>query len=378
MSDEKDTAASPDAEEAKGDETVDNLTEEERAQLAELKAKEAEELAAERAEAEQKRRDEIEERTAKNADRRLFHVLVRHMARSPRTRTLRASRAGHRRQGVILDEGTRIRKRGRGRFTPVDLTKFVQNHTRLLEYIRTGAIEVCDPRSERPIPYEGVIEMLSSVSAQVNEVLKNRERNKYRRAMELHEDAMKVFEEKTLPAYEESLKGWEARTKEAKKAGGSYNHPKPIEPAPPKEPAEPGDFAAVDFDDSGLQETPLEGSTEYNTAPPPEDVTQPDMGQGALLAAVDQHEAEAAGETSGTGLLEDTGEEAGGEETTEETTEEGGEDVSYTEEQLLDMKLVPLKELAIETYGCEAETINKMKAKKDVVAAIFENANGEE
>lgn len=65
---------------------------------------------------------------------------------------------------------------------------------------------------------------------------------------------------------------------------------------------------------------------------PSEDVTKPDMGQGAVLAAVDQHEAVAAGEASEpaaeetsepaveeTGLLDDQGQEVA--ETTEETTE---------------------------------------------------------
>lgn len=90
------------------------------------------------------------------------YFLVHHMARSRRTRTLRAARAGHRRQGVILDDGTRIKKRGE-RFTEIGVDKFLTAHSRLLEYVRVGAIEVHDPRTMQPIPYDELISVLKTL-----------------------------------------------------------------------------------------------------------------------------------------------------------------------------------------------------------------------
>lgn len=93
------------------------------------------------------------------------YVLVRHMARNPRTRTMRAARAGHRRQGVLLDDGTRIRKKGRKRFTEVALTTLADNHQKLLEYIRVGSLEACDPATERPLSYQDVLALIQKSGA---------------------------------------------------------------------------------------------------------------------------------------------------------------------------------------------------------------------
>lgn len=91
------------------------------------------------------------------------YVLVRHMARSPLTRTTRAARSGHRRQGVLLDDGTRIRRKGKRRLTQIDLREFIGNHARLLEYVRVGTLEVLDPVSERGLSYDDLIERLDLV-----------------------------------------------------------------------------------------------------------------------------------------------------------------------------------------------------------------------
>ena len=135
-----------------------------------------------------------------------------------------------------------------------------------------------------------------------------------------------------------------------------------------------------ELDSSGVQDDPVAGSNTMNAAPegdPPataptgEDATNPDMGEGALLAAVDQRDAEMSGEANspssdeGTGLLDEDGAEA-------------EEDNGLTEEQLLAMKLDDLKALAVDSYGCDEEVVGKMRAKKDVVAAIFEASEGEE
>lgn len=91
--------------------------------------------------------------------REIDYVLVRHLARSPRARTMRAARAGHRRQGVLLDDGTRIRKKGRQRLTEVSLDVFVRNHARILEFVQVGTLELVDPADFQPIPYAELLEI---------------------------------------------------------------------------------------------------------------------------------------------------------------------------------------------------------------------------
>ena len=96
-------------------------------------------------------------------------VLVRHMARSPRTRTMRAARSGHRRQGVLLDDGTRIRKKGKRRYTEVDLAALASNHQRFLEFVRVGTIEVCDPVTEQAYSYEELVAKLKALAGAIDE-----------------------------------------------------------------------------------------------------------------------------------------------------------------------------------------------------------------
>jgi hypothetical protein len=112
-----------------------------------LKARAADKEAREKALAEKA------EREATHPNKPFDYILCRHMARSPRTRTMRAARAGHRRQGVLLDDGSRIRKKGRGRLTPISIDVFVHNHARLLEYVRVGSIEFLNPATQERIPY---------------------------------------------------------------------------------------------------------------------------------------------------------------------------------------------------------------------------------
>jgi len=334
------------------------LTEEEQAQLEELKAKEAEVKALEAA----KKADEDAKAKAEEleriANRPLYHVLVRHMARSPRTRTMRAARAGHRRQGVLLDDGTRIRKKGRKRYTEVDLRELARNNQRFLEFVRVGAIEVCDPKTEHAIPYNDLVKMIGDVAQWVAE-------KEFSEAMERWNAAHK--------AWKEACEAEEAAAEEQER-----------DPVLPPEPEKPKKSKAVEVDESGLQQDPVAGSErEDNSAPPPPkgkstEVTREDVDVSAVTAAVDQANAEKTGEANpppsetgageaDTGLLDDEGNDAS------EDGEEG-----HTEEELLAMKLDDLKVVAVETYGVDEETIKPMRAKKDVVAAIFAQGEGEE
>ena len=104
--------------------------------------------------------DEQPQEKTSSEPKRIEYILVRHMGRSPRTRTLRAARGGHRRQGVLLKNGQRIRKKGRKRLTQLHLKDFVENHTRLLEYVRVGAIEFVNPVTLQPIPYDDLLDFV--------------------------------------------------------------------------------------------------------------------------------------------------------------------------------------------------------------------------
>lgn len=91
-------------------------------------------------------------------------VLVRHMCRSPLTRTKRAARAGHRRQGVVLGNGQRIRKKSRRHLVSVGLDVLIAGAERVMEYVRVGTLEICDPRTATAIPYEDLPELLNGTT----------------------------------------------------------------------------------------------------------------------------------------------------------------------------------------------------------------------
>lgn len=70
-------------------------------------------------------------------------VFIRHLTRSPLTRTNRAARSGHRRQGFLLADGVRIRQR-RGRLTPVGLDVAARSAEKLIDGAANSVIEVLD------------------------------------------------------------------------------------------------------------------------------------------------------------------------------------------------------------------------------------------
>ncbi len=328
MSDEKDTAASP------------VMSEDERAKLKELRAKEAEEVAAAAEEAAAKEAFEREAEAEEIANRPLFHVLIRNMARSPRTRTARAARSGHRRQGVLLDDGTRIRKQGRRRYTEVDLRTFANNHQRLLEYVRVGSIEVCDPKTERAILYEDLVELVKNVGTHLAE-----------RATEMnahHEEAVAYYEGEALATYEKDLEKWTGAKAKADKAGEPYDEPQPEAPEPPAGPS--SDSTEFLFNDSGVQlAEDVAGSTSGNamadTQPPAtgtrhDDTTLMDVDTSAVVAAVDQAEASKSGEAN------ETPSERGDGEANEEASTEANEEEGLTEADLKKMNREQLDEVA--------------------------------
>lgn len=96
----------------------------------------------------------------------LDSVLVQHLAGSPRTRTLRASRSGHRRQGVLLDDGSRIRRKG-DRPSELSIHDLVKNHTSILEHVRVGTVEICDPHTEEFIPYVELVALIKASAARL-------------------------------------------------------------------------------------------------------------------------------------------------------------------------------------------------------------------
>jgi len=151
------------------------------------------------------------------------YFYVRHVGRSAANRASRRARAGHRRQGAVLDNGVRIRKKGRMRLTKVAFKEFVENHERLFYYLDNGIIEAIDPATMQAIPRDELLNLIHGMA---------------------------------------------------------------------------GDFGReVTVTDEILPPALLTGMVQH---PPtrPQDVTRPDMGEGAALAAVDQHEAEMKGEAN--------------------------------------------------------------------------------
>lgn len=350
------------------------LTADEKAQLESLQAKEREAAAAKAAEEAEEARLKQEEEDERIAHRPLFHVLVRHAARSPRTRTMRAARAGHRRQGAILDNGIRIRKRGRRRYTELDLRELVTEHERLLEYVRVGTLEVCDPKSEEVIPYNDLVKMIGQVAAWLEDHKAHQAEKMYAKEMEDYESAMEVYKEK-LSAWEDAHKEYEKAEKEHKKAVSKLKEgeeapeftakppsAKPVEPEKPEKPEIEKEVMEVNDPSEGQDSLPDSVHS---------DVTRPDMGEGAAIAAVDQHEAEMTGEAN-TSDDEDEGADSDLEEEESEEEENGN---GLTEEELMKMTRPELNEAALE-YGVEDP--ESYSSKQAVVDAIFELQNGEE
>lgn len=101
------------------------------------------------------------------------YVLLQHLQRDRGTRSLRAARGGHRRQGVLLEDGTRIRQRAY-RYTELSVANLVSNHQSLLEHVREGRLAVFAP-DETPLSYDEVVSLVggelqkSDVKSEVNE-----------------------------------------------------------------------------------------------------------------------------------------------------------------------------------------------------------------
>lgn len=328
------------------------------------------------------------------ANRPLTYILVRHMGRSPRTRTLRAGRAGHRRQGVVLDDGTRIRKKGKKRMTQVDLAAVVDNHAHLLELILVGTIEVCDPYTGNAMQYDDVVGVIESYARHRVHTAEGMIRD-YAEAMYVYRDGM--------VEYREDKAAFDKAIEEGEEPAELY--PAPVKPN--ELPAWVHTVSDVVRQPRLQQDLPL-GSNEYNTAPEGDTPEMPSAAE--VQAAVDKDEASrdddlgdddsgtadpGEGETgaddpregdpeavtSGEGESSETGDHTDQETGDTELSpppdgvEDGldggdGEVTIYTKEQLLDMKLEDLKEIAINAYGCD-ERVRKFRSKKDVVSAIF-------
>jgi hypothetical protein len=77
---------------------------------------------------------------------------------------MRAARAGHRRQGILLDDGTRIRKKGRQRLTELTMKTFIGNQAKILELIKIGALELVNPNTLNPMSHDEVMALVGQSS----------------------------------------------------------------------------------------------------------------------------------------------------------------------------------------------------------------------
>lgn len=283
-------------------------------------------------------KDEAEEKKAEPVEpRAIDYILLKHMGRHRSTHTLRAVRPGRRRHRFMLNDGTRIRRKGRQRFTEVSYKLMLESLTQILEGIVTGFIQVYQPGSAEPM---GLREFESFVGEVEDK---------------LGQDAIVDYEvlrgvEDLLPLHE-------------------INIPKRPPPAEPLE----------DDQDDGeetQEESPPKGS--------PTEVTQQGVDLSGIAAA-DQAKAEAAGEANEPPslreevLLEDEvkeGQEEGQEEGQDQEEEEGqeeekgqGEEEGYTKAELLKMKRKQLNEIASKQF--EIKNADKLPSIPSVVDAIM-------
>jgi len=344
------------------------LDADEKAQLESLKTKEQEVAKAKAAKEAEEAAAKQEDERREIAERPLFHVLVRHNQRSARTRSQRAARSGHRRQGALMDDGTRIRRKGKGRYTEMDLRELVNNHERLLEYVRVGTLEVCDPKTESVIPYDDLVKMIVHVAEWLKDHKAHQAHKNYLKEMGDYESAMKKHEAE-LAVWQEALDAFEAGKKKHLKALAELKDgeeppvysakpppPRPAEPVMPEEPEGPGEVMGITDPAETQDALP---SAAHGGAPGP-GATRPDLGEGELLAKLDQHEAEMTGEAA----VEETSE-----------AEEEAEEESLSEEDLKKMTRPQLNETAA---LFEIEAPESYPNKDALIEAIFALQNEKE
>ena len=97
-------------------------------------------------------------------------VLVRHISKRVQSRSgRRVARGGGRRQGVVLDNGLRIRKKGRLRLNVVHLSEFARSSDRLMAAMDLSIIEVLDPNTMKVLSKEELFGRLNiAVKESVN------------------------------------------------------------------------------------------------------------------------------------------------------------------------------------------------------------------
>lgn len=77
--------------------------------------------------------------------------LIRHMQRSPLTRILRATRAGHRRSRFQLPDGTIIRRKGKQRVTELTRARLEKHFDWFMDGIKLGFIQLFKPGAHSPL-----------------------------------------------------------------------------------------------------------------------------------------------------------------------------------------------------------------------------------
>lgn len=251
--------------------------------------------------------------------RELNYVMVRHLAYDRAHKMHRAERAGGRRRRFMLDDGTNIRPKG-SRMTEVSLDTLAKNLNKFLEGVRNGVVEVCRPDNLQAL----TLEQLGDLGE---------------RLLEDYRVDLKVDRTLLEPLFGSDLKDKRVYVE---------TPPADEEHEPLTEPLVPEGTVEFKVEPAVLPEPDFEE--------PADEITSPDLGQGAVLAAVDQHEAEAKGEANPPPAEVETP--AAGPQAEEKV---------LTEADVRKMNVQELKKLA----GDLEIDVSKLKKKDELVEAIL-------
>jgi hypothetical protein len=209
-------------------------------------------------------------------------VLVRHKGRDAAGGAVRRARSGFRRQGVVLDNGLRIRKQGRQRYTELDLRALVDNHENLLRYLDEDVIEILDAESKHVFTRAELVGILHDLAED------------YGKKVAIPGQLMPPALLSAPPTGDMDPGDWDDDSDDADDDGDSDDADDEVDNEADTESEESSESSET-TEEGGDTSGDTSGDT---TLDPPKDVTRPDMDGAAMRAAADQAEAQKTGEAN--------------------------------------------------------------------------------